>query len=216
MLMKRIIFARTDRSIMPPQLADLRKNILFYILLLTLLGGVAAGAAAGRTIDRPALERLDIVFLTDFTVRCSQGALSSFVASFASGFLFMLVLILGGSSLWGAAVCFAVPFIKGYGYGLGIGFLYSSYGLQGILYNILVILPGAFLCSVVIAAASLESLRSSLGLASQFIRSAVSDDPTIRMKKYLLSMLWLLFLTAVSSGADMLFSMLFSWMFNFG
>ncbi len=215
MLMKKIIFSAPFHRKKYIRLPELRKNILFIFFMLTLFAGITAGALGGRYADKQLMENLDIIFLTNFNVRCSQGILNSFIASFASAFIFILVIFLMGLSLWGGIIAAVVPFIKGYGYGLATGYLYSTYGLTGVLYNILIILPGAFLCSSVIAAATQEALRSSLKMISVFRKTAVSDDPHIQMKKYLLSMLWLLFLAAVSSAIDMLFSLMFSWLFNF-
>lgn len=215
MLMKKIIFSAPFRRRERRRLPNIRKNILFMIFMLMLFGGITAGALGGRSADTKLMEKLDIIFLTNFKIRCSQGVIDAFVASFASAFIFILLIFLMGLSLWGWIVTAVIPFIKGYGYGLATGYLYSIYGLSGILYNLLIILPGAFLCSAVIAAAAQESFRSSFKLISIFRKSAVSDDPHIQMKKYLLSMLWLLFLAALSSALDMLFSLMFSWIFNF-
>lgn len=215
MLMKKIIFSgpigRKHRRV--PY--DLRKNILFAVFMLTLFAGIAAGAFGGRDADKETLEKLDLIFLTNFSVRCSQGMINAFVASFASAFLFLLVIFLMGLSLWGGAVTALIPFIKGYGYGISIGYLYCAYGFMGILYNLLIILPGAFFCSVIIAAAAQESFRSSAKFIALYRPAAVTDDPHIHIRKYMLSMLWLLFLAALSSAADMLFSLMFSWIFSF-
>ncbi len=215
MLMKKIIFSSPFHKKRYLRLPEIRKNLLFIFFMLTLFAGITVGALCGRTDDEQLMENLDIIFLTNFKVRCSQGILDSFVASFASAFIFILIIFLLGLSVWGGFIAAAVPFVKGYGYGLATGYLYSTYGLTGILYNILIILPGAFLCSAVIAAASQEAFRSSIKIISVFRKTTVSDDPHIQMKKYLLSMLWLLFLTAVSSAVDMLFSLMFSWLFSF-
>ena len=215
MIMKNIIFSSPFHGKRYVRLPEIRKNLLFILFMLMLFAGITVGALCGRTADKQLMEDLDIIFLTNFKVRCSQGVLDAFVASFASAFIFILVIFLLGLSVWGGFISAAVPFIKGYGYGLATGYLYGTYGLTGILYNILIILPGAFLCSAVIAAAAQEAFRSSTKIISIFRKTAVSDDPNIQMKKYMLSMLWLLFIAAVSSAIDMLFSLMFSWLFNF-
>ncbi len=215
MLMKKIIFSSPFRKKGYVRLPEIRKNLLFVVFMLTLFAGITLGALGGRAADKQLMESLDVIFLTNFKVRCSQSMIDAFVASFASAFIFILVVFLLGLSVWGGFIAVFVPFIKGYGYGLSVGYLYAAYGLTGILYNILIILPGAFLCSAVIAAASQEAFRNSIKIISVFRKTAVSDDPHIQMKKYLLSMLWLLFLAAISSAVDMLFSFMFSWLFGF-
>ena len=65
------------------------------------------------------------------------------------------------------------------------------------------------------AAAAQDSLKNSVKLAAYFVKAAVRDDPQIRMKKYLISMLWYLGLCAAAAVVDMLCSLCFSWIFKF-
>ena len=215
MFMKRVIFSAKFKKIEHPLLPDIRKNRIFAVFIFTLFAGIVAGAFSGRNSDNKMMEKLDIVFQTNFKVRCTQGMIDAFVASFASAFIFILVIFLAGLSLWGGIVTVFIPFVKGYGYGLSVGYLYCTYGIQGIFYNILVILPGAFLCSAVICASAQESVRNTFRLISLFRKTAVSDDPRLQMKHYMLSMLYFLFIASLSSAVDMLFSFFFSWIFRF-
>lgn len=215
MNMKRII-STSHFGKLPSELTGLGRKPLFLIFVLLLIAGIAFGAFAGRCADEELMKRLDIIFLTDHRARCTQGMADAFIASFASAFIFLLILFLSGLSLWGSCVSAFIPFIKGYGYGLSIGCLYIKYGISGILYNLLVILPGAFLSCAVICAASQEAAISSWRFLCQFRKKLVSESANLLMKNYLMAMLWLLFLSAFSSLVDMLFSVLFSWMFSFG
>ena len=215
MLMKKII--STPFSVKKPFEDSLfGRKPLFFVFVATLILGIAAGAFAGRCADDELMKNLDILFLTNYRVRCTQGLADAFIASFASVFLFLLILFLSGLSLWGCCISVIMPFIKGYGYGLSIGYLYMNYGFSGILYNLLVILPGAFLCCAVICAAARESTLSSWRFICQFRKKPASESPNSQMKNYMLAMIWLLFLSAISSVTDMIFSVLFSWMFRFG
>ena len=215
MFMKKIIFSGTFKKSGRKMIFTGcgRFTLLFFIFLV--LAGVACGSVCGRNADKELLDRLDILFLTNYTARNSQSIWEGFAASFASSFIFMMILFLLGLSLWGGAAAVAVPFIKGYGYGLAAGSMYSAYGLSGIAYNLLVVMPGALLCSAVISSASMQTFICSAKLRSLCRKTAVSDDPRLFLRHYLLSMLWLLFLAALSSGADVLFSLLFSWIFHF-
>lgn len=213
--MKKIIFSGgfVGRGF---RLPDIRKNLLLWSMLASLFAGVATGAFHGRNADAEMLQSLDLLFLTDFRAGRTQTLHGAFAASFASAFIFMLMIFLSGMSLWGVVSAAVVPFIKGYGYGLSVGFLYSAYGLSGIGYNALVILPGAMLCSVVIASAARQAILCSAKILTLFRKTAVSDDPRVFMRHYLLAMLWLLLLAAVSSLIDMIFTAAFSQLFNFG
>lgn len=213
--MKKIIFSNPLKHKIRINRNDIKKNAVFAVFCVLLFIGITAGALSGKNADNELLKRLDFIFLTNFDVRCSRGVLSAFVSSFASSFSFLLVIFLLGLSVWGGFVVAAIPFFKGYGYGLSVGWLYCNYGFYGVFYNILVILPGAFLCSAVIAAASDSAFENSLKLMSYCSRSVSSDNIHISIKRYIISMLWFLVLAAVSAVADMFFSLCFSWIFTF-
>lgn len=213
--MKKIIFSNPLKHKIRINRNDIKRNAVFAVFCILVFVGIIIGALNGRNADNELLKRLDFIFLTNFDVRCSRVVLSAFVSSFASSFLFLLVIFLLGLSVWGGTVVAAIPFFKGYGYGLSVGWLYCNYGFYGVLYNILVILPGAFLCSALIAAAANSAFEISLKLMSSCSRSVSADSVHISVKRYLLSMLWFLVLAAVAAAVDMIFSLCFSWIFSF-
>ena len=212
--MKKIIFSRPLKDCLRYPRLRLRRSGLFLIFCMILFSGIVFGAVSGGEADKEMMNRLDIILLTNFDQRCSQGMISAFVSSFASSMIFLTAVFLLGLSLWGE-IAGIVPFFKGYGYGLSVGYLYGAYGLKGIAYNILVILPGIFISSLAITAASLIAVKNSVSMVSLFRRCPVKDDPHEQMKRYMISMLWCLFACAVSAAADMLFSLCFSWIFDF-
>ncbi len=213
--MKNIILLNPLKNKFGINKSNLKRNLLMIIFLSIFFGGIVYGALNGKKADSQLLQRLDFMFNTNYDIRCSKGVFSSFVSSFASSAIFLFIIFLLGLSLWGGIFSAVVPFLKGYGYGLAVGFLYNSYGIWGIIYNLLIILPGAFLCSLVIAAAAQDSFKNSINITSCFTKAAIRDDPQIQMKKYLLSMLWYLGLCAAASVIDMVCSFCFSWIFKF-
>lgn len=213
--MKKIIFSNPLKHKIRITHNDLRNNLVFVVFFIILFIGIAIGSLNGKNADTELLKRLDFIFLTNFDIRCSQGVLATFISSFATAFIFLAVIFFLGLSLWGGIVVAAVPFFKGYGYGLSVGYLYFKYGFYGIMYNILVMLPGAFLCSAVIVAASQETFKNSFKFISYLKSSSAETDTHIQIKRFMLSMLWCLFLAAVSAAVDMMFSLCFSWIFNF-
>ncbi len=215
MLMKKIIWSAGLQGSNRSRLYAPFKSTLFLVMLITLFGGIITGSICGASADEGLMKKLNVIFLTDFHFRCKQSAVDVFIASMGCSFIFLLIIFLCGLALWGFIADAMIPFIKGYGYGLSVGYLYSAYSFRGILYNLLIILPGAFICCAVICAACCESLNHSMRMLSSYRRTPVSDDPHIRIKHFLLAMLWLLFLSLISSAADVLFSVLFSRLFDF-
>ncbi len=194
---------------------EIRRNGSFVMFCFVLFGGIVWGAVSSRNAGMDTLKKLDFIFQTNFELRCSQGMAAAFVSSFASAALFMLVILLLGLSLWGGFLAAALPFFKGYGYGLSVGYLYGAYGFRGVLYNLLVILPGTFISSAVIAAAALNALRSSVKSAACLFRAPVRDDPKEQLKRYLIKMLRLSLLCLAASIVDVLCAFCFSWIFDF-
>ena len=192
-----------------------RKSGILMIFCIVLFTGIVFGAISGRNADDEMMKRLDFIFQTNYNVRCSQGLISAFVSSFGSYVIFLAVIFLLGLSLWGGFFAWAVPFFKGYGYGLSAGWLYGIYGFYGVGYNLLVVLAGAFLSALVISYASMEAMGNSLKMAGLFTRSEVKDDMHIQMKKYLKTMLLMLCLCVVSAVLDVIFAVCFSWIFKF-
>lgn len=215
MLMRKIIWSARLFGKNQSRLYAPFKSTLFLAMMITLFAGIITGSICGASADEGLMKKLNVIFLTDFHIRCEQNAADVFIASSGCSFIFLLTVFLCGLALWGFIAASVIPFVKGYGYGLSVGYLYSVYSFRGIMYNLLIILPGAFICCAVICAACCESMDHSFGMLSSYRRAPVSDDPHIRIKHFLLSMLWLLMLSLLSSAADVLFSVIFSRFFDF-
>lgn len=213
--MKRIIFSNPVKRYVYSGGNELRRSRAYILFCAALFAGIIYGALSSRNADEQLLKRLDFIFQTNFDIRCTQGPVSAFVSSFASSVILLTLIFLLGLSLWGGFVASVIPFFKGYGYGLSVGYLYGAYGLKGVFYNILVILPGTFISASVIAAAALYSFRNSLKISACFIRTPVQDDPNRQMKSYLASMLRMLVICSFAALTDMLCSLCFSWIFYF-
>ena len=191
------------------------RNGLFVMFIMLLFGGVLWGALNSRSADEALLKRLDFILQTNYSLRCTQGLISAFVSSFASSVMLTALCLLSGLSIWGFIPALMIPFFKGYGYGLSVGFLYGAYGFKGVLYNLLVILPGAFISSAVIAAASLNAFRSSVRSAAYLFRAPVKDDPREQLRRYLIKMLKLSLLGLAASIVDVLCAFCFFFFFDF-
>lgn len=213
--MKGLLFHKPFPKLWKPERWNWRKNGVYLLFCLVLFSGVVFGAVSGRSADPILMQRLDIIFLTNFELRCTEGMGAVFIASFASSVIFLGAACLLGLSLWGGIFTAAIPFFKGYGYGLSVGYLYGAYGFKGILYNLIVILPGMFLASAVIALAARHALRNSIGITGCFRRTPVKDDPRELLRRYFLVMLRCLLGCALASLMDMLCALCFSWLFSF-
>ncbi len=197
------------------RISVLRSDAPFLLFFLVSAAGTVCGALSSKTADAEMLRRLDFLFLTNFELRSTQSVVSAFIVSFSSVTVFMLAAFFLGLSLWGCALCAAVPFFRGYGYGLTAGFICSTYGMNGFFYSLLVLLPGTFISCAALSFAALCSFRSSIGSIMHLMRSPVKDDPKAQLRSYTVKMLRLMPVCAVSGLADTLCSFVFSGLFSF-
>ena len=92
--MKKIIFSRPLKDCLRYPRLRLRRSGLFLIFCMILFSGIVFGAVSGGEADKEMMNRLDIILLTNFDQRCSQGMISAFVSSFASSMIFLTAVFL--------------------------------------------------------------------------------------------------------------------------
>lgn len=204
-------FRRKPRFWWRELLVAAKLNWDLVLLAFFFLAGMIIGAVYARNADSKSLENLDFLFAGNFKARESATFLSIFTASFASSFLFVLACFLCGLSMWGI---FFIPFIlsfRGFGLGLTSGYLYAVYGGKGILFNLMIILPGAFVCCFSILLAAREGIRFSRLLVSCGARATDRS----RLKLYALHFGTVLGITFISAGIDLLLSACFGGLFSF-
>ncbi|QAT49694.1 hypothetical protein EQM14_07860 [Caproiciproducens sp. NJN-50] len=188
-----------------------RLNWELVLLAAVFLAGMAVGAVYARNADPQALERMDFLFAGNFKARMTASFLSIFVASFASAFLFIFACFLCGLSLWGMLLIPFIPFFRGLGLGLTSGYLYSNYGGYGILFNLVVILPGAFFCCLSVLLAAREGIAFSRLLVSCGSKTISRS----KLKIYLLHFGAVLGIAFFAALIDLLFSACFGGLFSF-
>lgn len=192
-------------------LAAARENRAMVALALIFLAGMVVGSLYARSSGFRSVSRLDFLFAGNFKARLTQPFLSVFAASFASSFLFIFACFLCGLSMWGAFFIPVVPFFRGFGFGLTSGYLYAAYAWKGFLYDLAVLMPGAFLCCLAILLASLEGIRYSRALA--FKGAAQAGGPPIR--NYIFRFGIILALACAAAVLDTMLSAVFGGCFSF-
>ncbi len=184
-----------------------RKRYLSTVLFtLCFTAGVVWGAIVSVKADEAFLADMDFLFTTNLESRLSLGVLSSFAAHFASNFVFVVAAALCGLSPWGAGVLPIVLAFKGFGTGLSAAYLISTYGLKGLGFYIVVVLPGAFIFSLALTFMCSESGTMSVNLARHIFSKAESPvSIRLTVKKYLFRCVYFLFVSAVGALCDMFF-----------
>lgn len=191
------------------------KNKLIFLLILILLVGMITGTICAKFANDNLIDNLDFLFASNIKTRSEQSMIDTFVASFTSSFVFTAILILMGLSVWGIIFIPIIPFLRGFGLGLIAGFLCSNYGFKGILFHILVLLPGVFISSIGIILEARESIKLSARIIASLSPHGNISNQWQNLKIFFIRSGYIFIILAVSSIIDMIFTALFSGLFKF-
>ena len=143
------------------------ENVKFLIMCLVIITGMAVGAAV---IQRGyALYYTKGLFEDFVSLRQSQGFFTVFFSSLGSVLILLIAVFISGLSAAGIPISFAALIYKGLGTGLTCGYLYSSFGFNGLFFSLVIIIPHAFISSVALILACRESCRMSAFIFSQLL-----------------------------------------------
>lgn len=200
-------------------LGDVRKHVKKHALLVLLVGamvaGMVVGAVTARQADDNLLRTLDFLFNGNYQARAEQTMASTFAASLASSFVFVLLCALMGLSLWGAFLVPAVPFFRGFGFGLTAGYLCASFSWKGLAFYACVMLPGMFLSAIATVLAAREASRFSSALIARGFPGSDSNYSVKGMQLFFIRNGFVLILSAFAAVLDMALAAFFAGLFVF-
>lgn len=192
------------------------QNKAFIILSSFLLFGIFIGAISSENFSSTTFDKINNIFLSNICVRESSSIIHIFVLSLSSSFLFILVAFFMGLSMWGCILVPLVPLIRGFCLGISQSYIFSTYGLKGLAFQILILLPGVFISSVSILLMSREAMRLSHNFSNFMLfgrREPFGKLSDIKM--YLLRTGCVLTISVFSSVVDIILNMLFLRFFHF-
>lgn len=210
--MKGVILSLPARNRKPRPTVNLTPEVFFrrhlgtVIFTLFFTAGVIWGAFTSLKSDPEFLADMDFLFTTNLDPRLDEGLLGSFTAHFASNFIFFTAVLLCGLSPWGTGAFPLLVAFKGFGTGLSAAYLMSTYGLKGLGFYIVVVLPGTFIFSLILIFMCSESARTSLRIARCVFSKAQNGVPvTGYVKSYLMKCARYLLMSALGAVCDMFF-----------
>ena len=136
------------------------------------------------------------------------------ISSFFNSMLFIFLAFSFGGSIFGVFLVPVCVALKGVLYGGVTSFLYSQYGLQGIAFNAVLIIPPAFVFLFAFLFASLEALDFSLTVLKLTFPKSVSTNLYFKFKKYSMKYLVISLIVLLSGIFDALISTNFLTKFN--
>lgn len=152
-------------------------NPNFQMALLAVL--ILAGVATGSYIFKGAgsqISNFGMFLESAYTSATkSKSFLTLFFSSLFSSSLLILALFVLGLCAVGIPGLLVIPFFRGAGLGYTISFLYYQFGVKGVAFTALCIIPEAVLTSIAIVVSSREGIVFSLRLCSAILPSGGSQ-----------------------------------------
>lgn len=194
--------------------ANLIKVLKEYYRLVLLISLFIAGMLIGAFTFKHGGGDVSSL-LTDMVIkhsaeRTSQAAFATFINSLLVNCAFVGIAFTMGMCCIGTPFIGLLPLIKGLGLGVVAGYFYNN-DVAGVLYYLLIILPGAVISTVALIISCGESIRMSsemLQIMSQK-KSASPDGIKVYMSRYTI----ILALILISSVIDMFLTKAFSFLF---
>lgn len=189
------------------------RTIIFLSVLLII--GMVFGAISISAVSMDFIYKIDFLFLNDFKERISSTHLEIFISSILSLSVFSLILEFLTLSFFGAIFIPALIIFKGMGIGMTAGYLYLIYGLKGIAFYILILLPGIFVSSIGIIIFSAESFKFSCKFAKKLLPKSDGRALWSEFKNYIHKVGCAFVILLFSSLLDVGFMAMFSRFFEF-
>lgn len=133
------------------------KNQMIFILIL-LIGGILIGIIGSKLLDMEVLNQLDVILIP---MNDSYDLYSTFIFQFVLQIIYILVILVLGTSLFGSILIAFLLFTKGFQIGLTCMMFIYTYELKGILGIILTLIPQVFIDIIPIIIISIFSIEMS-------------------------------------------------------
>lgn len=214
--MKTIILKKNLDGLKKASVKDfIKRNKMLVFLAIFLLSGIFFGAVLMKLADESVVKFINVLFLSDFNERLNRPLLEIFIASISSTFVFILISFFMGLSMWGFILAPIIPFVRGVCIGSCEGYLYSTYGLKGVLFHSLIFLPGIFISSIAILLITREAMKISSCFSSAMLAKSQTGAVNSSIKLYVVRSGCITIIILISSMIDLISNLMFSKYFSF-
>ena len=154
-------------------------------------------------------------YLNNYILKRTNADLFSVMAnSFLEAMLFIVLIFSFGGSFFGVILVPLCISLRGFFYGGVIAFLYSTYALQGIAFNALLIIPAAAVFIMALMSAGLEAMDLSTDILKLIMHNTNSANLHHRFKRYYRKYYIITLFCLLSGIVDSLVSVNFIGKFN--
>lgn len=190
------------------------KNLVFYVLFFAFFIGMSYGALLAHSNESGLFEQISGITQEYQLSQSTQPLGITFWNSFLSVFLFLLVPYFFGYSALGQMVTIGIPLFKGLGLGCALGSLYLQYGIKGVTYSALLIVPYTVIALFGILIACRESIRLSNLFFFGMLSKSENRVDIHAIRLYNIKFLILCGIGLLSSLINVITTLLFSKMFQ--
>lgn len=195
-------------------LSGIAPDLPFLIFSAVFLIGVILGCLLVGRLDSVLGDVTDR-FNSFFNIRNNDGFLSILKNSALSVLPYYIFIFLCGTSVIGCVITPIILLVYGFSYGSFAGYLYFTYKLDGIMFNVLVLIPSVLICVVGMLLLTREAFSFSKLLSGICIKSNKPVNIYSNFKHYSIKSLIFIIFAVVSVFFDIGMSLMFIDFFEF-
>ncbi len=190
------------------------QNRIFILLSLLYVIGIIISVSA--LSDNNRILNNAKTYLTDYiSLHSSSNFLNKFLKCFLRYFIILVLYFICGTSMFGVVVTPFLTLWQGIFFGALASQLYSLYGIGGIAFNAIIIIPPTLIFVISCFFAAKHSIDFSISLARLSLPRTKPASLYITLKKYCSVYLILLGITFINTLVDITLNILFLKFFNF-
>lgn len=152
---------------------------------------------------------------TELYKELNSGFLLSALNSFLGQLPYFAAIFLSGTCMVGAVLVPSVAAVRGAEYGMVMAYAYFAYGLTGIVFSLLILIPSAIIAAIAVILSSREALGFSLSLARLAFPETKKPRIEQDFKLYCMRQLFVIVFFVTSAVVQALMSVSFISFFNF-
>jgi len=189
-------------------------NKIFIIICVIFIVGIAVGSTV--MADNKWLFGKSEVFLCDYiSLHISKNFLIKLTYCLFRYLIVLLFYFLSGTSMFGVSITPFVTLWQGIFFGNVTSYLYSQYGLSGIAFNAIIIIPPSVIFSVCCFFAAKFSIDYSLSVARMALPRSKPASLYLCFKNYCIKFLILVGISLFCSLLEIALNVLFLKFFSF-
>ncbi len=192
-----------------------KNNKVLILMVLMLITGMILGSLSTGYINMEYLHKIDFIFINNFKEKIYQSFLGIFASSSSQMLILTIILEFFALSFWGPLLIPFTVLFRGLALGLCAGYLYLIYGLKGIAFYLLIMLPGIFISSIGLLLFSSQTFKFSAKFAKSLFSKEVHQELLHVFKSHIKNSRLSFVLFLVSALADVCFTAMFVKFFDF-